>query len=88
MDIRRQEMHSSEVMYYVVMIANVRAANEKLEKAEGWPPLLFSHLNAHCCLFCCSSPKQEAKRSYSAMAKWGYSWSFGQTYLHVFFLLN
>ena len=47
MDIRRQEMHGSDVMYSVVMIANVRAANEKLEKAKGQPLHLFSHLNAH-----------------------------------------
>lgn len=80
MDICGQETRSSDAMYCGVTVANVRAAKEKLGKAEGWPPRLVLYLNAHWCLFCCFSLHPFCQRSYSAVAKQGYSWCFGQMY--------
>lgn len=44
---RDPETNSLYVVSCVVMIVNVRAADEKLEEVKGWPPHLFLHLNAH-----------------------------------------
>lgn len=54
---RDTQTNSLDVVFCVVMIVNVRAADEKVEKGKGWPPHLFLHLNGHQCPFCCSSAK-------------------------------